>query len=202
MDKLNHNIVQLGHQYDKLNQNMNCKCPYETMHFHDFINVIKSSDRKHSNLSGVNRDNENSKSDTHSNRTTSPIWNQSIDHRDAVIETNSSTNLGRIMTSLIKSENNSIVDFNKVRYFPRSQRDLQTSEIQNLTTMKDEKTDVDVWNSQNKPQIKRLRRNIGKARKEQRRRRPNRSRKQLGIFSYQQFYFTIFCFYITLPSIE
>ncbi|XP_032669469.1 uncharacterized protein LOC116843281 isoform X2 [Odontomachus brunneus] len=171
-DKLHYNIVQLESQYDKLNQNKNCKCFYETIRSHDFINVTKSSDREHSNLSEVNKD--NSKSNTYSNRTNSSIWNQSIDHQNATMKINSSTNLDRIMKSMMKSENNSIVNFNKIRYFPRSQRDLQTSTKQNLATIKEEKTDV--WDSQNISQIKRLRRNIGKARKE--RRRPNHSRRK------------------------
>lgn len=107
------------------------------------------------------------------------------------------------MMSLMKSRYNLIFDFNKIRYFPCNLSALQTSEIQNLATITDERTDI--LNSQKKPRIKRSSRNIRKSKKEQRnKRRSNCIRRGLDYShnSYRNFFINHFTLQFSLFTLS
>ncbi|XP_032669546.1 uncharacterized protein LOC116843313 [Odontomachus brunneus] len=85
------------------------------------------------------------------------------------------------MMSLIKfGYNSSTFDFNKTQYFLRNLSALQTSEIQNFSMIKDERTDIFTSQKRIKSlRIKKSQRNIRKSKKEQQnKRRFNRIRRQ------------------------
>ncbi|XP_014481760.1 PREDICTED: uncharacterized protein LOC106748074 isoform X2 [Dinoponera quadriceps] len=154
-DTLNKNIVQLEHQFDKLDRNI--KRTY------DFISAMRSS--LIHNISKVyrNYDNNNNKFNIYSNKALLPVWNQSTNHQNGVIETNSKTNVNSIMMSLMRSENNLIVDFNKTLHFQDNKKALLTSKTQNLRKTKDERTDIDdMLISEKVSRTKRLRRDNGR----------------------------------------
>lgn len=157
MNKLNDNIDEMIRRYNDLSKEITRKIPVEDEPFIP-TEVYRNDDNSESNI-------------PYFNEVTLPVTSQSIDYQNSVIETYSDVKLDNNVT-LTRPENNTIDELNKSQYFT----------YKDLSTTKDKRVDISTLSSQKKPQSSRLRRDIGRGKRgKQNKRRPNRSRRRLGI---------------------